>query len=154
MNKIISIEETEWKEKFEDNSWYIENKPRISYTDFEGFIIKTESEEIRVGIDSEHQCCEQAGYLITEEKDLKYFIGADLINVYETSEDLTNVEIPVSSDWDQDEIRTFFVTIETDKGTFQFVAYNAQNGYYGHHVRIVRKNLSDNSETIETQGMV
>lgn len=98
---------------------------------FDGFVISTDERVIKVGISDGQSCCENYGY-VTSEDDLSNFIGANLI----------------SFNWTDDELRTYdalpeygtstmFATFFTNKGTFQLVMYNSHNGYYGHEALIV-----------------
>ena len=125
--KIISIEEVE---VFKDEK---------SYYNYEGYIIKTEDETIKLGISNMQSCCENFGYYMSEDN-INEFIGAELINI-----ELCDTALNVSKLDDCYEGDNMFVNIITDKGTLQFVAYNQHNGYYGHDAVVISKNLNYNT---------
>ena len=125
--KIISIEEVG---VFKDEK---------SYYNYEGYIIKTEDETIKLGISNMQSCCENFGYYMSEDN-INEFIGAELINI-----ELCDTALNVSKLDDCYEGDNMFVNIITDKGTLQFVAYNQHNGYYGHDAVVISKNLNYNT---------
>jgi hypothetical protein len=112
-----------------------------------GFQVETTDQVITLAIDDEPCCCESWGYFLTED-DADKFVGAVLLGVEVTdtnrstktfnndalAPDDTNVYI--------DDGDVLFVDIRTDRGTLQFVAYNAHNGYYGHTARVSSKQLA------------
>lgn len=117
MNKIIEIKEGVFKHK---------------QSEYEGYIITTEKSVYNLGIDNDGQCCENWGYLASNDN-LDEFIGAEIIGVKLTDNELFTVDtLPKIYEDDM----TFF-TVETNKGSFQIVAYNEHNGYYSHDVLIV-----------------
>lgn len=109
-----------------------------------GFKIHTTAQTITLAIDDESSCCESWGYFLTED-DTSKFVGAVLRGVRITDEnrsgrifmsgygDVQGDSRPVEH---LDEGGVMFVDIETDRGSLQFVAYNAHNGYYGHEARV------------------
>lgn len=97
---------------------------------YSGFTIKTNLGEIKLGITNGNLCCENWGYLMSQD-DLSCFIGAHLLDYFTTTEQLETVEIP-----ELYEGAVIFVTFVTTAGEFQFAAYNEHNGYYGHEVFI------------------
>lgn len=117
--KILNIEETTFKHK---------------YTTFEGFIISLDDDvKIKVGIDNDWQCCEQWGY-VTSQDDLEYFIGAEYLDGRVTNKALETIDL---SHLDLYEGSCLFFTVFTSKGDFQLVCYNEHNGYYSHESVVV-----------------
>jgi hypothetical protein len=102
----------------------------------DGFKIVTDAQTIDLHMDTDASCCENPGYFLSED-DPSQFIGAAVLSVRVVNEALTNVEVP-----DVYEGGVMFVNIETDKGLLQFVAYNSQNGYYGHEARVTCAQLT------------
>lgn len=108
---------------------------------FDGYVITCDDETtIKVGIDNSSQCCENWGYL-TSEDDLKDFIGASVIQVAIVDEALATTVVP-----ELYEGGTMFVNIETDKGKFQIVAYNDHNGYYSHEAVVVQNGVATETQ--------
>ena len=103
----------------------------------EGYEIITEKNKILVLIQDGQQCCEQAGY-ISSDDDLKSFIGADLreVNLTDTALNKTVVSKKIGLNLDSDCLSIQFVDFVTDKGTFQLAVYNSHNGYYGHDITV------------------
>ena len=127
MENILSIKETTFKKN--DNDW----------RDYDGYEITTDKQIIKIGIDNLQNCCEQWGYFVTED-DLNEYIGANLISISKTDKMLNTERI---KELEEDcETYTMFVTFETDNGSFQFVAYNSHNGYYGHDAIIISEQLN------------
>lgn len=102
--------------------------PTGSWCDLEGFVIKTDKQEILVGISNDHSCCEHFGSISSEDK-FDDFIGAQLLDVKLTDTALNSKVLAVMSELY--EPNTMFVDINTSKGSLQFVLYNSHNGYYG-----------------------
>ncbi len=120
---IESIKETSFNHK---DKW----------STYDGFIIKTNLQEIKVGISNGQSCCENWGYLTSEDNDnFNSFIGAELLEVKVTDTALSTVVIENLKEVSNAE--TMFVTFETANGTFQIVAYNDHNGYYGHDAVLI-----------------
>ena len=132
MEKIISIVETDWKGKY----------PHGYEKTYEGFIVTTDEQEIKVGIDNQQNCCESWGYLMSHDA-IDEFIGAKLLDIKIVDAAL-NVKsyTEVVGEYGVDGGGTMFVNFETDKGTFQLVAYNAHNGYYSHDAVVISKQLN------------
>ena len=76
---------------------------------------------------------------------IKDFKGAELLSVELTGTDLTTKEL--SEHGTSDYANLMFVTLKTNVGILQFVAYNEHNGYYGHDAVIVSEQLTY-SETL------
>ena len=108
----------------------------------DGVIIKTNKQEIKIGIDNDQQCCESWGYL-TSEDNVDDFIGAEVVKIT-LDDELLNES--VLSDLDKYTIENasmMFVTVHTSKGPFQVVAYNEHNGYYGHTGVLISNQLEE-----------
>lgn len=122
--KILSIEQVD---SFTDEK---------SYYRYEGYIIKTDDETIKLGISNQQSCCENYGYYMSEDN-INDFVGAELINI-----ELCDTALNVSKLEECYEGDNMFVNIITDKGSLQFVAYNQHNGYYGHEAVVISKKLN------------
>ena len=118
-NKILKIEEGIWDKRGEHAS---------EDSGYEGYLITTEKGKLVLGISAFTKCCEDSGYLMSEDK-LDEFIGATLIS-YEP------VGGPIKGSPDTGEACTYFVNLHTSKGLLQFTAYNEHEGFYGHDVMI------------------
>ena len=126
--KIKSIEEQTFKLDSKD------------YTTFEGFLVVTNKQTIKVGIDSGQSCCEDYGYFMTNDE-IDEFIGASLLSI-DVVDDCLNKEKLKDLSFDYGG-GVMFVNFETDKGTLQFTAYNEHNGYYGHEAVIISNQLTN-----------
>jgi len=126
METIIKIEETTFK------------KTKDDWSSFDGFVINTDKQVIKLGIENRQSCCENWGYFMTED-DLKEFEGAKLISITLTDTALKTKELEEEY-VEVDEC--MFVNLNTDKGLLQFVAYNSHNGYYGHEAVVVSEILN------------
>lgn len=119
--------------------------PTEGRTRFEGFEIQTDQQSIKVGIDSDGQCCERFGYLHSED-DIKIFIGAELYDIVLVDKALNSKKMDELDLSDPQERRgrfsTMFVNFNTSKGLFQIVAYNDHNGYYGHDAVLLSRQLT------------
>lgn len=97
---------------------------------YDGFVVTTDKQTIKLGISNHSQCCEDWGYFWCND-DVQDFVGATLYGVRLTDTALNEV-IMDDKYGDPYEGDTMFVNLETNRGTLQFVAYNIHNGYYGH----------------------
>jgi hypothetical protein len=112
---------------------------KIQETSFDGkdgFVITTDQQEIKLGIDNGQCCCEEWGYFMSED-DLSEFIGSNLISVQVVSTALKKWDV-IENIYDGD---VMFVNIQTSNGLLQFVAYNEHNGYYGHEACVISKQV-------------
>lgn len=104
----------------------------------EGFEVVTETDTHFVGISNVQNCCEDWGYLITEDEP-EEFVGCELLHVCYTGERYGELftqaidELPYGENSE-----AYFVTFLTDIGNFQIVVYNEHNGYYGHKVAYLK----------------
>jgi hypothetical protein len=113
------------------------------YDFYDGFIIKTNLQEIKVGIENGQSCCEQWGYLTSEDSnDLDGFTGGELLSITATDTSLVSTTLEKLSTEGIDIDSAVFITFETTKGTFQITAYNEHNGYYGHGVKVLSTQLN------------
>lgn len=108
------------------------------YDTYEGYIIKTNKQSIKIGISNYQSCCEYFGYLTTNDS-LEYFIGAAVFDIKLTDTSLNTKMIKEEFQYGFDGGDIQFVNIETDKGTLQLAVYNSHNGYYGHSI-VIRSN--------------
>lgn len=126
MEKILRIEETNFKTKENDRNSY------------EGYQIITDKQTIKLGISDSQICCERSGYFMSKD-DFSEFIGANLIDLAITDTCLNTKKLEQKELYEPD---LMFVNLNTDKGLLQFVAYNSHNGSYGHSAVVVSKQLS------------
>lgn len=130
--KIKNIEDTSWSDR---PTWYSSG--------YDGFIITLEDDtQIKMGISNGQSCCEQWGYLISEDS-LEQFIGAEYHGVEVVNEKLETVSMH-----NMYEGSCMFVNIKTSEGVVQFVAYNEHNGYYGHQAVVVEDGTTTHSESL------
>lgn len=109
------------------------------YADMDGYKVKTENHTFVVLIDNGQSCCENWGYM-TSEDDFTYYIGAELLEV-NVSDTALNQKIltEINNNWiDSNQIQ--FVDFKTNKGVFQLAVYNSHNGYYGHGILVAKDN--------------
>lgn len=125
--KILRIEEATFKIK--ENDWHT----------FIGYQVITDQQTIKVGISNNRLCCENFGYLITND-DTEDFIGADLINISIVDTALNNKKLEQIEYLDYGS--AMFVNFETSNGLLQLVVYNSHNGYYGHETVLISKQLN------------
>ena len=104
---------------------------------FDGYIITTDSDTIKIGISNYQQCCESWGYLSSEDN-LEKFIGSNLNDILVVDKAL-KVYQPFREISEDDAI---FVNLLTNRGTLQFVVYNEHNGFYGHRVIVESKTFN------------
>lgn len=106
--------------------------------DFDGFVIKTNKQIIKLGIENGQSCCEYWGYFMTEDN-FKEFEGSKLIDIT-----LTDTSLKTKKLYEEciETEECMFVNLNTDKGLLQFVAYNSHNGYYGHEAVIISETLN------------
>lgn len=126
METIVDIEETTFKRTKDD------------WNSFDGFIVSTDKQVIKLGISNGQSCCENWGYFMTEDS-LKEFEGAKLVGITLTDKALKTERLNEEYAEVDD---CMFVNLETDKGLLQFVAYNSHNGYYGHEAVVVSEALN------------
>jgi len=108
---------------------------------YDGFKITTSEQDIYVLITNHTNCCENWGYLSTLDNSNE-FIGAELLDVELIDSDLKVTHADDGWDDDEDDQNAIFVNFVTGRGNFQLVVYNSHNGYYGHEVRIISKQLT------------
>ncbi len=126
--------EKEYIEKIEEHIGYKHGE----CDGFDGFIVTTNKQEIKLFIDNQQYCCESWGYLFCNEL-YEEFIGKELYEISIVDICLVKKEMPFDH---LDEGDVVFVNFETEAGTLQFAAYNSHNGYYGHTVWIETKKFT------------
>jgi hypothetical protein len=104
------------------------SEPYTYKHDFDGYAIETNERIIKVGVENGQSCCEDWGYLTTNDT-LQEFVGAKLLGIKLVD---TALKVEPINEKNFYEASTMFVNFETDRGTMQLVAYNDHNGYYGH----------------------
>ena len=105
------------------------------FPEYDGYIIKTNTQSIHVGIDNSQCCCEEWGYVSTNDISNEV-VGAELLEI-KITDDALNTE-NFTGKWSG---ATMFVTFETNRGTFQLVMYNDHNGFYGHQTIVHSKQI-------------
>lgn len=105
------------------------------WLEMDGYKVETSEHKFYVLIDNGQSCCENWGYL-TSEDDLEYFIGSELIEVKVTDTTLNQKVLTKMNDAYLEEEDIQFVDFKTDKGVFQLAVYNSHNGFYGHNILI------------------
>lgn len=103
------------------------------YSDYDGYVIITDKQEIKFGISNSQSCCEHWGYFSSED-DFKEFVGADLIDI-ETVDTVLNIGKLKDEEVDVDDC--MFINVKTSNGLLQFAVYNSHNGYYGHDIKLI-----------------
>jgi len=124
MEKILSIQETTFGTG--------------GYSTYEGYLVTTDKQAIKLGISDGQSCCENSGYFISEDN-LQDFIGSNLLSISIADALLKSGDFDVN---DMYEGGVMFVNINTSNGLLQFVAYNQHNGYYGHEAVVVSEQLN------------
>ena len=114
-------------------------------TVYDGYLITTNLQKIYVVIRSGQSCCENYGYLSTLDDD-KDFIGAELQKIRITNKALNSIVKNKMKDECLDIEECVFVDFITSEGKFQIVVYNIHNGYYGHNVKIISKQITEEKQ--------
>lgn len=110
----------------------------------DGYKVTTSGEPILVLIDNCQSCCENWGYMASDD-DLSLFVGANLREVELTDTRLDTWKLTEEAKrqeatdkehgWSPYEAGGVqFVTFKTSRGDFQLAVYNGHNGYYGHGI--------------------
>lgn len=107
-------------------------------SEYDGYAVTTTEQTIYVLIDNGQSCCESFGYLASAD-DLAAFIGAELREMVIVDTAL-NTHL-LSQLPDLDDGGAVFVNFVTDRGVLQLACYNAHNGYYGHEVHILSRQI-------------
>lgn len=144
-NEIIENIE-EWKGKI-PYSWIDKQGKKQIFPDYginvSGYILKTNKKEYKFVIENEQKCCEIFGYF-TSEDNTDDFIGTKLINIEIVNTALNVSELKINEILKNRGIEdgdTMFVNINTSEGMLQLVAYNSQNGNYGHKAYFMVDNI-------------
>lgn len=120
--------------------------PMDDWQSFDGYIIETDQQTIKFGIDNGQSCCEDWGYFSTDD-DIKKFEGANLLGIDIVDNEFTKQEIDKRFEYGLDGGGIVFIDIKTSKGTLTLSVYNSHNGYYGHDYVLVSRQLKE-QETI------
>ena len=112
--------------------------PQDGWFKADGYVIKTNIQKILMVISNGQWCYEKWGYLMSE-YNFEEFIGAEILNMERVDKAM---KVYNSLPEYMDDGDTVFININTNKGLLQFVAYNSHNGYYGHSVKIISKQLN------------
>lgn len=110
------------------------------WSEYDGYAVETDEQTIYVLIDNGQSCCEQFGYLASDD-DLDAFIGAELRELAIVDEALNTRMVEAEATAKSDDGGIVFVNFVTDRGVLQLAAYNDHNGYYGHEVHILSKQI-------------
>ena len=130
--KIKSIEETSWSRS--SNSW----------SGYDGFIITFEDDtQIKLGISNGQGCCEQWGYLMSQD-DFSDFVGARVLSVEGVDSNKASIDLGRALY----KGNAMFINVSTTAGLLQFVAYNEHNGYYSHEAVVVENGTVTHSESL------
>ena len=117
-------------------------KSKDGYHNYDGYLIVTDKQTIKIGMDMDQSCCERPGYFWSVD-DVKKFVGAKLKKI-EIVDDTINKErfTKEFGEFGFSEGGIMYVNFETDKGLLQFTAYNQQNGYYGHEAIVISEQVT------------
>ena len=132
IEKILEIREVENSSYEGADSWF----------KGDGFLIKTDKQEIKILISNSQDCCEQWGYFCAND-DFKDYIGAELNNIKFVDDCLNKKILDQKLEYGIDEGEIKFIILETSKGDLQFSVYNNHNGYYGHSACVISKQLKE-----------
>lgn len=147
LGKIINIEEVQDINLANRNKLVGDNGARLStfgmlnalrgYGGYDGYKIETEENIFYVLIENDQCCCEDWGYITTND-DIKDYLGKTIKEVNLTDTKLGNKKIEELEYLDCGGVQ--FVNFNmTDGDVLQLAVYNAHNGYYGHGI-IIAKN--------------
>lgn len=118
---------------------------------YEGFIVILENEKeikkIELLIENGQSCCEDFGYMSSEDNFDK-FIGSKVKEIITTDTERASSTVDFINSERIEEGQLMFLTLETSKGVLQFVVYNIHNGYYGHTALIRINNEIIEEETL------
>ena len=109
------------------------NQKFMWYDHYDGVHIKTEQNEIWFLINNDQNCCEEWGYLSSED-DYSEFIGAEYRGYDNIKTGDLDQKLPGT--WEEEQ-GTVFLNVNTSKGMLQFAVYNNHNGWYAHEVLCV-----------------
>lgn len=148
--KLISVGSGRDKQSF-----YIGNRPAYKNQIFpgeqyDGIRIVTSNHVFIAYISPFRNCCEIFGSILSQEN-LSPYIGSKLNRVYLTNTACKTeyIDYILSQKSSSSQFyRIQFINFETDKGTFQFTVYNADNGYYGHDVVISIDSVTEYKNTL------
>jgi hypothetical protein len=108
---------------------------------YDGYTVTTDRQVIALLISNRQSCCEHWGYFMSED-DTDEFVGAALLDLKISDTALNPQKMEANDVGDVYDGDVMFVTLETDRGPLQFVAYNQHNGYYGHTALVSSQQLA------------
>lgn len=109
----------------------------------DGYLIRTNLQDIFFGISSGQSCCEQWGYICSEEEqEFHTYVGAELLNIKLTDVNRMVAKVDEELQYGFDCGGIMFIDLETNLGVLQFAVYNNHNGYYGHSVYLRSNQLN------------
>lgn len=114
-----------------DNDFSVKDKTYDHPRHYTGVhITLSDGREIKFGISTQQNCCENWNYLHSTDAASDY-IGAEYIGL--TEKDTWPASIPEKINGN-DSGGFQAIDIQTNKGVLQFVVYNEHNGFYSHAV--------------------
>lgn len=121
----------------------IQRRSVLSRGNYEGFLIRTNYQDIEIGITRERSCCELHGYFDSEPP--AFYIGAHFRGIELTDTELIT-HFHTQGHREASRMNEYggvmFVNIKTDRGVYQVAVYNWHNGYYGHDVYVHSQQLT------------
>jgi len=126
-------------QKIEDTTFRV--KRQNGEDEYEGFVVTTDKQVIKIGVDNYGQCCENWGHFASADN-LDNFIGAKLSTIAIADGELESGLIAKRVEGGIYEGGIMHVNLDTDRGILQFTAYNAHNGYYGHEGIVLSEQLN------------
>lgn len=143
IEKIISlgleVKVTNGIEKTKKVGNYKDTENREKFGIYDGYRVDTNDDSYYILIDNSQHCCEDWGYMQSED-DISQFIGSEILEVRLTNSALKTIELKLKSENLQNirDKSIQFVDFITTNGVLQFVVYNEQNGYYSHEIIIAK----------------
>ena len=120
MNKILEIKEY-WNEEYD------------------GYEIKTENDTYYFLIENGQSCCENWGYISSDE-DLSKYIGKELLSIDVVNRGCKKIVDILDDDCVYEDDCVFINLNFSDMSELQLAVYNSHNGYYGHEVVFIKNN--------------
>lgn len=108
---------------------------------YDGYLIKTDKQEIFLGVSNGQCCCESWGVVLSEDT-VDDYVGGYLIDIKVTDKALNS---KVLNEVYYDEGGVMFVDLITTRGVLQFAVYNSHNGYYGHDAIVRSHDLNEDT---------
>lgn len=134
MNKVLEIKEV----------FNIEQAN--SFWNYDGYFVKTEKDTYYFLIENGQCCCEDWGYISSDE-DLTKYIGKELVSI-DIVDTGCNKILDILKENYVEENECMFINLNFgDMSELQLAVYNSHNGYYGHGVLFIKndKTILDSS---------